>query len=99
MNLIRELNFTEDGYEKAFQVCHIAHAALVLRLLGPFGPEGGRVVFSSNEHWLGKNQLENIPPEIPADLERLAKPGPDSEAEKAARGFQRYANSELVITS
>jgi len=62
--------------------------ALVLRLLGHFGPEGGRVVvFASDAHWFGKNGLEKYPPVIPDDLEQLVKPGPDKPADNMGRGF------------
>lgn len=98
-NLIGHVNVSEDGYEKTFQVNHVSHAALVLRLLGHFGADGGRVLlFSSDAHLPGKNMLEKIPPEIPHDLEELVKPVQEAEADPA-RGFQRYANSKLAITS
>ncbi|KAK8043549.1 NAD(P)-binding Rossmann-fold containing protein [Apiospora rasikravindrae] len=98
-NLVGGPDFTDDGYEKTFQVNHVAHASLVLRLLGHFGPGGRVVLFSSDAHWPGKNSLEKIPPEIPSDLERLVKPPPDPADKKAALCFQRYANSKLAITS
>ncbi|KAK7952545.1 NAD(P)-binding protein [Apiospora aurea] len=88
-NLVEGPEFTDDGYEKTFQVNHVAHASLILRLRGPL--------------WLWrprrKNSLEKIPPEIPPDLECLVKPPPDPADKKAALCFQRYANSKLAITS
>lgn len=79
---------------------HIAHVALVLQLVGSFGPDGGRVVlFSSDAHWPGKNGLEKYPPTIPEDLELLIKPEADVTKEKEGLAFQRYANSKLAITS
>ncbi|KAK7908653.1 NAD(P)-binding Rossmann-fold containing protein [Apiospora marii] len=98
-NLVGGPDFTDDGYEKTFQVNHVAHASLVLRLLGHFGPGGRVVLFSSDAHWPGKNSLEKIPPEIPSDLERLVKPPLDPADKHAALCFQRYANSKLAITS
>lgn len=99
-NLNGPLELTQDGLEKTFQVSHVSQAALVLRLLHSFGPEGGRIVlFSSEAHWPGKNGLEKYPPAIPDDVELLAKPTAAEEpADYFGRGFQRYANSKLVIT-
>ncbi|KAF7594714.1 hypothetical protein BBP40_008607 [Aspergillus hancockii] len=98
-NLRTESELTGDGYEKTFQVNHIAHAALVLRLLGQFDPEsGGRIVlFSSDAHWPGKNGLQKYPPAIPEDLETLVKPPAQTPADPMGRGFQHYANSKLAI--
>ncbi|CEN62934.1 hypothetical protein ASPCAL09562 [Aspergillus calidoustus] len=90
---------TTDGLERTFQINHIAHATLVLRLLGQFDREaGGRVVlFSSDAHWPGKNGLEKIPPAIPDDLTALVVPEQDEKADVMGRGFQLYANSKLAI--
>lgn len=97
-NLSRPAETTKDGYEKSFQVIHVAHAALVLRLLGSFAPNGGRVVlFSSDAHWPGKNSLEKYPPAIPNDLELLVKPAADEPLDNFGRGFQRYAVSKLAM--
>ncbi|KAH9992266.1 NAD(P)-binding protein [Xylariaceae sp. FL0662B] len=87
---------TADGFEKTFQVNHIAYAALALRLLGKFKPTGGRIMFfTSDAHWPGKNMLEKFPPGIPDDLEKLVKP--PSYPDETGRGFQRYANSKLAV--
>ncbi|KAI2607913.1 NAD(P)-binding protein [Hypoxylon sp. NC1633] len=95
-NLAYDPEFTADGIEKSIHVNHIAHVALVLRLLGSFGPEGGRIVlFTSDGHFPGKNGLEKYPPAIPDDLDSLLKASPDSD--KQGRGFFRYANSKLAI--
>ncbi|KAI0551103.1 hypothetical protein F4679DRAFT_180524 [Xylaria curta] len=95
-NMVADPELTEDGLEKTIQINHISHSALVLRLLGSFGPQGGRVVlFTSNCHYPGRNGLERYPPSIPDDLEELSKAV--SEIDKQGRGFQRYANSKLVI--
>ena len=99
-NLVGEAEITEDGYEKTFQVIHVAHAVLVLRLLGSFGAEGGRVVlFSTDAHWPGKNGLEKYPPAIPENLELLKKPEADTKPDNMGRGFQRYAVSKLVVVT
>ncbi|KAL8637735.1 MAG: hypothetical protein Q9226_009086, partial [Calogaya cf. arnoldii] len=72
-NLNSPLQTTTDGYEKTVQVSHLAHVALVLRLLGSFDSvKGGRIVlFSSDAHWPGKNGLAKYPPAIPDDLDSL----------------------------
>ena len=99
-NLVGGVQTTGDGYEKSFQVIHIAHANLVLRLLDSFSPNGGRVVlFSSDAHWPGKNGLEKYPPTIPSDLELLAKPEVDKISDNLGHGFQRYANSKLAVVT
>lgn len=97
-NLVGDADVTVDGYEKTFQVNHIAHAALVLRLLGSFGSNSGRVVlFSSDAHWPGKNMLEKYPPAIPDDLKLLVKPALDQPPDNFGRRFQRYAVSKLAV--
>ena len=99
-NLVDGIELTEDGYEKTLQVNHVAHAALVLRLLSSFGTEGGRIVLlASDAHWPGKNSLEKYPPAIPDDLELLVKPGTDKTSDNMGRGFQRYALSKLVVVT
>ena len=97
-NLVGKAERTEDAYDKTFQVTHVAHVALVLRLLGSFGPNGGRIVlFSSDAHWPGKNGLEKYPPAIPNDMDLLAKPEAHVPSDNFGRGFQRYANSKLAV--
>ncbi|KAI1647429.1 NAD(P)-binding protein [Daldinia loculata] len=95
-NLSGDPEFTAEGVEKTIQVNHISHVALVLRLLGSFRPEGGRIVlFTSNAHFPGKNGLEKYPPAIPDDLDSLLKAKPD--ADKLGRGMNIYGNSKLAI--
>ena len=97
-NLAGDAETTGDGHEKTFQVNHLAHAALALRLLGSFGSNGGRVVlFSSDAHWPGKNSLEKYPPTLPDDLDMLVKPAADEPPDNFGRGFQRYAVSKLAV--
>ena len=77
---------------------YIAHAALVLGLVGSFGPSGGRVVlFSSDAYWLGKNSLEKYPPAVPTNLQMLVKAAADEPSVNFGRGFQRYAVSKLAV--
>lgn len=95
-NMIADPELTEDGLEKTMQVNHVSHSALVLRLLGSFGPQRGRIVlFTSDCHSPGRNGLERYPPGLPDDLDELVEAGP--ETDKQGRGFQRYANSKLAI--
>jgi NAD(P)-dependent dehydrogenase (short-subunit alcohol dehydrogenase family) len=95
-NMIAYSDVTGDGLEKTLQVNHIAHSALVLRLLGSFGPQGGRLVlFTSDGHYPGRNGLEKYPPGLPDDIDELVKAR--HEGDKQGRGFQNYANSKLAI--
>jgi NAD(P)-dependent dehydrogenase (short-subunit alcohol dehydrogenase family) len=96
-NLIDDPEITADGYDKTIQVTHIAHSALILRLLGSFGDKGRIVLLSSDSHWPGKNPMERYPPTIPDDPDELLKPTTD--ADKQGRGYQRYASAKLAITT
>ncbi|KAM7201093.1 short-chain dehydrogenase [Rhypophila sp. PSN 637] len=107
-NLVGNREVTSDGYEKTFQVNHLSHASLVLRLLGSFSPDGGRVVlFSSDAHWPGKNIFERYPPMLPStdeEMDQLVKDplglqDDKTETDHLGRGFQRYATSKLAITA
>ena len=70
---------------------HLAHVALILRLLGRFRSEGGRLVLlATDAHWSGKNGFEKYPPVIPDDLEVLVKPAPNKPSENFRRGFEKY---------
>ncbi|KAI0802230.1 NAD(P)-binding protein [Xylaria sp. FL0064] len=97
-NLVGDHKFSisGDGYDKTFQVNLIAHAALVLSLLGSFYLDGGRILmFTSDAHWPSKNLFEKIPPAIPGNLNELVNPQPLDD--RAGDGFHRYANSKLAI--
>jgi NAD(P)-dependent dehydrogenase (short-subunit alcohol dehydrogenase family) len=96
-NLLGDPEPTADGYDKTFQVGHISHSALVLRLLGSFEPTGRVVLLSSDSHWPGKIPMEKYPPSIPKDMELLVKPSVDND--KMGRGYQRYATTKLAITT
>lgn len=92
------IKFTDDGFERAMGVNHVAHFDLTLRLLGDLEPKRGRIVFMSSEsHWPGKAGFEKYAPILPADLDLLVKPQPDKLGEEVGRGFQRYGLSKLVI--
>ncbi|KAI1817208.1 NAD(P)-binding protein [Poronia punctata] len=95
-NMVTDPELTEDGLEKTVQVNHISHSALVLRLLGSFGPQGGRLVlFTSDAHYPGRNGLEKYPPGLPEKMDMLVQATPQTD--KRGRGFQNYANSKLAI--
>lgn len=97
-NLVGDPEPSQDGFDKTFQVTYLSHAALVLRLLGSFSEDGGRVVLLSSDcHWPGKNPMETYPPSIPDDLELLVKPTVDED--KLGRGYQRYAIAKLAVTT
>ncbi|KAI0967526.1 hypothetical protein F4678DRAFT_245712 [Xylaria arbuscula] len=95
-NMIEDPELTEDGIEKTIQVNHVSHSALILRLLGSFGLQGGRLVlFTSDCHYPGRNSLERYPPGLPDELDKLVRAS--AEMDKRGRGFQNYANSKLAI--
>ncbi|KAI1411086.1 putative short-chain dehydrogenase [Hypoxylon sp. FL1857] len=96
-NLIGDPEITADGYDKTFQVNHIAHVALIMRLLHSFRDDGRIVFLSTDAHWPGKNPMEVYPPGIPDDLNLLIRPTVDKD--KFGRGYQRYANSKLAMTT
>lgn len=96
-NLVGDPEITADGFDKTFEVSHIAHSALILRLLGSFGETGRVVLLSSDSHWPGKNNMEKYPPVIPSNLNELIKPTCD--ADKQGWGYHRYATSKLAITT
>ncbi|KAI1313944.1 hypothetical protein F5Y03DRAFT_335597 [Xylaria venustula] len=102
-NLVSDPEITADGYDKTFQVGHISHVALVLRLLGFFdNGTGGRIVLlSSQNHYPGKSQMEKISPEIPSDLTKLVhtSPADGSQVDHNARGFEIYSNMKLAAVA
>ncbi|KAI1464957.1 NAD(P)-binding protein [Daldinia caldariorum] len=96
-NLLVDPELTVDGYDKTLQVGHIAHVALVLRLLEHFSPDGGRIeLLSSGSHYRRKSVMTPYFPEIPENIDHLIHPPADRD--KQGRGAQRYANLKLVVT-
>ncbi|PHH68452.1 hypothetical protein CDD80_7498 [Ophiocordyceps camponoti-rufipedis] len=99
-NLVGPAEMTVDGFEKSMQVSHLSHAALVMRLVRSCAPKARILLFSSAVHRPGRGApFEKLPPSIPSPLELLVRPGPDADDDRAAHGFQRYANAKLVITA
>lgn len=90
--------FTTDGYETTFQVCHLSHYLMILKLLGSMDMTSGRIVMlGSITHYPEKpNPLTAFRPEIPSNIENLVKPLPDSPGEAHDRGYQRYATAKLA---
>lgn len=99
-NLLKGPELTVDGFDKTIQIGHIAHVALVLRLVGQFESHTGRVVLlSSSTHFAAPSPLETYPKEIPQDLTDLINPPNPTFNDEQGRGFQRYGNTKLVITT
>ncbi|KAI1661765.1 putative short-chain dehydrogenase [Daldinia decipiens] len=96
-NLVGDSELTTDGYDKTLQINHIAHVALVLRLIGSFASDGSIVLFSSIAHYRKPNAMTSYLPDIPDDIDQFNHP--PASGDKKDRGFQRYANSKLVITT
>ncbi|KAL2866071.1 uncharacterized protein BJX67DRAFT_388767 [Aspergillus lucknowensis] len=90
--------YTSDGYDASFQVCHLAHYLLVLKLLGSMDTTAGRVVMlGSVTHYAERpNPLSSLTAQIPDKIEELVKPKPDPPKLVHDRGFQRYASAKLA---
>ncbi|KAG6354381.1 hypothetical protein INS49_004398 [Diaporthe citri] len=79
-NLVGPFQMTEDGHEKTIQVTYLSHVALILRLIGCFRPEGGRIVlFSSDPSW----SISSSPEDDPA-------------VDAFGHGLHRHANAKLA---
>jgi NAD(P)-dependent dehydrogenase (short-subunit alcohol dehydrogenase family) len=90
--------FTSDGLEATFQVSHLSHYLLILKLLGSMDRTSGRVVMlGSAVHYPEKaNPLSSLRPGIPQNVEELINPTPDPPALVHDRGFQRYGTAKLA---
>ncbi|KAJ5917636.1 hypothetical protein N7466_011190 [Penicillium verhagenii] len=93
--------FTSDGYETTFQVSHLSHFLLVLKLLESMDVDSGRIVMlGSITHYPEKPNplysLRTIVPTDMEDMEELVKPGPDPASLVYDRGFQRYGIAKLA---
>lgn len=92
--------FTKDHYESTFQVNHLAHFALVLRLLRSMDRENGRIVMLSSEVHDPQhhNPLAALGARLPSNdqLDELIKPRADNPGKEHDMGWRRYANSKLA---
>lgn len=89
---------TLDGHEATFQVSHLSHFVLVLKLLGSMNPTSGRIVMLGSEaHYPEKdNPLAKLRAGFPDDLEHLVRPPPDEPEQVHDRGFARYGAAKLA---
>ncbi|KAK7402891.1 hypothetical protein QQX98_011376 [Neonectria punicea] len=88
---------TPDGFEKTFQVGHLAHHLLVLELLGSMAADGRVVMLGSSSHYPERPvPLSRLTAEFPGDVEALVKPLPDEPGDEHDRGFQRYSTAKLA---
>ncbi|KAJ5762832.1 hypothetical protein N7533_001513 [Penicillium manginii] len=90
--------FTFDNYEATFQICHLSHYLLVLKLLGSMDTTSGRIIMlGSVTHYPDKpNPLSSLGPCFPVDFEELVMPTLDPMKLVHDRGFQRYATAKLA---
>lgn len=90
--------FTADGYDATFQVCHLSHYLLVLKLLGSMDTKEGRIVMlGSITHYPEMaNPLSSLRPGFPEKMEDLVKPDPDPPALVHDKGYQRYGTAKLA---
>lgn len=97
---LRGVQTTADGYEATFQISHLSHFVLALKLLGSVdaSSRGGRVVLlGSAAHYPERdNPLCKLRPGLPRDIGELVRPPPDDPAQVHDRGFQRYATAKLA---
>ncbi|CAI7607598.1 unnamed protein product [Penicillium glandicola] len=92
--------FSKDRLESMFQVNHLSHFLLVLKLLRSMSPETGRVIMLSSEvhdpeH---RSPLTKLGAELPPNesLDVLVNPGADEIGTEYDMGWRRYANSKLA---
>ncbi|KAF4343488.1 dehydrogenase reductase [Fusarium beomiforme] len=96
---LTEQVYTTDGFERTFQVNHLSHFVLVLKLIGSMAPDGRIVMLGSNTHYTDRSHpLFKQRPGIPEDVELLVKPKPDKKGKEHDGGFHRYGNSKLANT-
>jgi NAD(P)-dependent dehydrogenase (short-subunit alcohol dehydrogenase family) len=98
LSLEAGVKFTSDGYEATFQICHLSHYLLVLKLLGSMDPASGRIVFiGSVTHYPEKpNPLSSLRPGFPKSIDELVRPLPDPPTLVHDKGFQRYGTAKLA---
>ncbi|RDW83043.1 hypothetical protein BP5796_04534 [Coleophoma crateriformis] len=87
------MKHSSDDYELGFQVSHLSHFILVLKLLDAMNKSTGRIVLLGS---VVHDGAEKFGAKFPDDLEKVIKPPSDKPGEEFAQGFQRYANSKLA---
>ncbi|KAF5972370.1 dehydrogenase reductase [Fusarium coicis] len=94
---LTEQVYTPDGFERTFQVNHLSHFVLVLKLVGSMASDGRIVMLGSDTHYTTRTHpLFKQRPGIPEDTELLVKPLPDKKGKGYDGGFRRYGNSKLA---
>lgn len=94
---VTEQVYTPDGFERTFQVNHLSHFVLVLKLIGSMASDGRIVMLGSDTHYTTRSHpLFKQRPGIPEDTELLVKPKPDKKGKEYDGGFHRYGNSKLA---
>jgi len=101
---LRGMQTTTDGYEATFQISHLSHFVLILKLLGSVDTSSGRIVLlGSTAHYPEHdNPLCKLRPGLPPqdnDMGNLIRPPPDDDNDPAQvhdKGFQRYATAKLA---
>ncbi|KAL6400240.1 hypothetical protein AUP68_15936 [Ilyonectria robusta] len=88
---------TADGFERTFQVGHLAHYMLVLKLLKSMAPNGRVVMLGSSSHYPEKPvPISKLGAELPSEIDTLVHPSSDDPGDEHDRGFQRYATTKLA---
>ncbi|KAL2694769.1 hypothetical protein Neosp_001356 [[Neocosmospora] mangrovei] len=94
---LSETKYTQDGLEASFQVGHLSHYLLILKLLGSMAPDGRIVLLGSNTHYPDRpHPLTKLIAYIPEDVEQIVKPLPDEPGQEHDRGFQRYGIAKFA---
>lgn len=94
---LSETKYTQDGLEASFQVGHLSHYLLILKLLGSMASDGRIVLLGSNAHYPDRpHPLTKLIARIPEDVEQIVKPLPDEPGQEHDRGFQRYGTAKLA---
>lgn len=94
---LSETKYTQDGLEASFQVGHLSHYLLILKLLGSIASDGRIVLLGSNTHYPDRpHPLTKLTAQIPDDVEQMVRPLPDEPGQEHDRGFQRYGISKLA---
>ncbi|KAJ3468220.1 hypothetical protein MRS44_002285 [Fusarium solani] len=75
---LSETKYTQGGLEASFQVGHLSHYLLILKLLGSMASDGRIVLLGSNAHYPDRpHPLTKLIAQIPEDVEQIVKPLPD----------------------